>query len=229
MRYAVVIVVLVFSIASRQAMALDLDIRSSAANILDFSFLLEHSTIDLERNGEVVETNLERIGILTYDVPDSGPHFGLALGYAFSDFTTNNLFQSLDMDGFYIGLSARGFVYESQRLSLMLEGHYIYQSVEGHDNENNTATLSWNEYALSATATYALSGAFRVYAAPEFSDIQATYRERGAISQTVKLDSDNQTGFHAGIRYRLNNREFVSVQYNNAAVQGVVFRFRRLF
>jgi hypothetical protein len=228
-RLAAAFVVLVISAISAPVMALDLDVRSSAANTLDFSLLLEHSTVDLENNGQVIEANLERVGILTIDVPAAGPHFGLALGYAFSDFTSNNQYLFLDMDGYYLGLFVRQFVYESPRFILMVQGQYTYQDVNGADSDNNTTSLRWDEYSVAATATLAVTPAFRIYAAPVYGDVHATYRERGTVTQTVKLDSNNRQGFFAGLRYRLNRREFISAQYNNAAIQGVVLRFRRLF
>jgi hypothetical protein len=220
---------LIISAISTPIMALDLDVRSSAANTLDFSLLLEHSTLDLENNGKVIETNLERVGVLTIDVPAEGPHFGLALGYAFSDFTTNNRYLSVDMDGFYIGLFVRQFVYESPYLSLMLQGQYVYQDVSGTDRDENTSSLRWDEYSVAVTASLAVTPAFHIYAAPVYGDVHATYRERSAVIQTVKLDSNNRQGFFAGLRYQLNRSESVSAQYTNAAFQGVVLRFRRLF
>lgn len=230
MRPAILFSILLFCLAGQQAGALDLDVRSSAANILDFSLLLEHSNIDLELNGEVIETNLERIGILAYDVPEHGVHLGLALGYAFSDFNTNSRFPSLDMDGYYLGVSARGILFDSPRWLIMVEGQYLYQSVQGHNSDNTTtATLSWNEYSVTAMVNLALGGGLRLFAAPVYSGIQSSYRERGTLDQTFKLSAARHGGFLGGLRYQLNNREFVSMQYTRAAAQGVVFRFRRLF
>lgn len=229
MRLTAAVTALIMSAISAPVMALDLDVRSSAASTLDFSLLLEHSTVDLENNGQVIETNLERVGILTIDAPATGPHFGLALGYAFSDFTSNNQYLPLDMDGYYLGLFVRQFVYESPRLSLMVQGQYTYQDVSGADRDNNTATLRWDEYSVAAVATLALTPAFRIYAAPVYGDVRATYRERGTVAQTVKFESHSRQGFFAGLRYRLDRREFISAQYNNASFQGVVLRFRRLF
>ncbi len=209
-------------------MAMDFDIRSSYDNVLDFSFIIDHSTIDLATNGTVIETNIDHVGVLVFDVPEHGPHFGLALGYAFGDFNNNPLFQPIDMDGWYIGVLARGIAYESARVTLTMEGRYIYQDISG-GNETRNASLSWDEYSLNVTFHVAISGALRFFAAPVYGDVDARYRERGADNQTVKLESDSNAGFLAGLRYKLDQREFVSLQYQDHVFTGVTLRFRRLF
>lgn len=208
--------------------ALDLDIRSSSANVLDFSFVIDHSEVDLQSDNTVVETNLNRIGVLAFDVPETGPHFGLALGYAFGDFNNNPLFQPVDMDGWYIGVLARGLAYESKRLVVSLTGAYIYQDISGSNDVRETS-LSWNEYSFDITVHVALTRALRFFTAAVYGDIDARYRERGANDQTVKMDSEKNLGFLAGLRYQLDQRESVSLQYQDHLSQGVVLNFRRLF
>ena len=210
------------------ALALDLDIRTSSASVLDFSFLIDHSTVDLKEDNTVIETNIDRVGILVFDVPEHGPHFGFALGYVFGDFNNNPLYQPLDMDGWYIGVLARGLAYRSQRITISLEARYIYQDMSGRDDLRDVA-LSWDEYLLNVTFAVALTGNLHFFAAPVYGDVDARYRERSALNQTVKMDSDNNAGFFAGVQYKLDERESVSLQYQDHVFTGILLDFKRLF
>ena len=208
--------------------ALDLDVRSSSANILDFSFLVDFSTIDLLEDTTIIETNINRAGVLVFDVPESGPHFGLLLGYAFGDFNNNPLYQPVSMDGWYVGVAVRGIAFKSRRFAVSLQGYFIYQSISGSNDVNDTS-LSWNEYALNATLSIALTQHLQFFAAPVYGGVYATYRERGASDVTVKMDNDTDAGYFAGLQYNLDQRESVSLQYQDAVFKGVALNFRRLF
>lgn len=212
----------------KPAFALDLDVRNSSADILDFSFLIDFSTIDLVENTTVIETNINRAGVVVFDVPESGPHFGLALGYAYGDFNNNPLHQPISMDGWYIGVLVRGFAFESRRFAVSFEGYFNYQSISG-SNDVNSASLSWNEYSLNVTLSIAIASHLQVFAAPVYGGIDATYRERGTSDLTVKMDNDTDVGYFAGLQYKLDKRESVSLQYQDAVFTGVALNFRRLF
>lgn len=227
MRHFLLSLVLTFGFWGK-AFALDLDIRNSPADVLDFSFQIDHSTVDLRENNTLIETNINRVGVLVFNVPESGAHFGLALGYAFGDFTSNPLYQPVDMDGWYIGILARGIAYQSERIVVTMEGRYLYQDISGGDEEQNVS-LSWNEYSLNVTLHVAITRKLQLFAAPVYGGLDARYRERGATSQTLKMDSDNNAGFLAGLRYKLDPRESISLQYQEHVFVGVVLEFRRLF
>ncbi len=210
--------------------ALDLDIRQSSANLLDFSFIIDSSTIEYfdENYKTVVDVDLTRTGVLVYDVPESGPHFGLALGYSFGDLSNHPVFQPIDMDGWYVGILVRGIAYETARFAITMEGQYIYQDLNGADT-TRSASLRWNEYAVNATFHIALNEGWRLFAAPVYGDINATYRDQDIVNQTLKITANTNTGFLGGIRYKMGTRDFVSLQYQEYTYRGAVLRFRRLF
>lgn len=215
-------------LASYNANAFDLDVRSSKANVLDFSLLIEHSSVTLENDESDAKFNLERIGILSFDAPISGPHFGLALGYAFSDIANDDVYEPISMDGYYIGVAVRGYVFRLENLSLQLSGHYLYQSVSGSEGQQE-ASLSWNEFSAKAIATFRVTKPLHIFVGSVWATIDATYREKGAIRFTDSFDNKNNTGYLAGIGYQLNRLESLSVHYQQAHTEGVVLRFRKLF
>ena len=223
-----ILLLTLFSIDLKPVFALDLDVRSSSANMLDFSFLVDFSTIELVEDTTAIETNINRAGVVVYDVPESGPHFGLALGYAFGDFNSNPLYQPISMDGWYIGILARGIVLESGRFVAAFEGYFIYQDISGSNDVTN-ASLSWNEFSINATLKIALTKHLQLYAAPVYGGVAATYRERGSSDITVKMDNDVDVGYFAGLQYLLDARESVSLQYQDAVFKGVTLNFRRIF
>ena len=218
--------------ATQPIYALDLDLRHSTSELIDFSFLIDSSTVEFtdNDNNAVAETDITRFGVLSYHVPTSGPHFGFSLGYSFGDFKNHPMFQPIDMDGWYGGILVRGMAYESERLAISLEAQYTYQDLSGSDT-TRTASLSWNEYSVNATFHFAVSKALRIFAAPLYGGVDASfqYQDQGNPSQSVNLEAENNTGYLAGLRYKLDKRDFVSLEYHDYTFKGAVLGFRRLF
>jgi len=210
--------------------ALDLDLRHSTSELIDFSFLIDSSTIEFTDNDTVVETDITRFGILSFNVPISGPHFGFSLGYSYGDLKNHPQFQPIDMDGWYVGILVRGMAYETERFSISMEAQYTYQDLNGADNIR-TASLSWNEYSANVTFHFAVTKALRAFAAPLYGGVDASYQyqEQGSPSQSVSLEAKNNAGFLAGLRYKLDKRDFVSLEYHDYTFTGAVLSFRRLF
>lgn len=216
--------------AAQPAYALDLDLRHSTSELIDFSFLIDSSTIEFTDNTKVVDTDITRFGVLSYHVPESGPHFGFALGYSYGDLSNHPTFQAIDMDGWYVGILVRGMAYETERVAISLEAQYTYQDLNGADT-TRTASLSWNEYSVNATLHVAVSKALRIYVAPLYGGVDATYQYQvqGSAGQSEKLEANSNAGFLAGLRYKLDKRDFVSLEYRDYTFTGAVLSFRRLF
>ena len=212
--------------------ALDLDLRHSTSELIDFSFLIDSSTIEFtdKDNNAAAETDITRFGILSFHVPTSGPHFGFSLGYSFADFKNHPQFQPTELDGWYIGILVRGMAHESERMAISLEAQYTYQDLNGADSLKS-ASLSWNEYSVNATLHFAVTKALRVFVAPLYGGVDASYQyqEQGNPSQSVNLEAENNAGFLAGLRYKLDKRDFVSLEYHDYTFKGAVLGFRRLF
>jgi len=212
----------------RHSMALDLDVRSDRSHVLDFSLLVEHSTLALEVNGATIDTNLQRIGILSFDVPASGPSFGLALGYAFSDFSTNPVYSTHSMDGYYIGIAVQGYLMNTQVLSLLVTGQYLYQSVNGSEADDEFS-LAWNEISAQLIFGTRVFDPVLLFGGASYGDVDATYRQTGSIHLTDNMATSQNTGFVTGLRYAMNRREFISVYYQHGYSQGGVLQFQKYF
>ena len=115
-------------------------------------------------------------------------------------------------------------------MAISLEAQYTYQDLNGADT-TRTASLSWNEYSVNATLHVAVTKSLRVFAAPLYGGVDATYQyqTQGTPSQSVKLEADNNAGFLVGLRYKLDKRDFVSLEYHDYTFKGAVLGFRRLF
>ena len=213
---------------SEEVNALDLDVRSSRSSMLDVSLQIERASVDFESSSAELTANLRRIGIISIDVPSSGPQFGLLLGYAFSDFSNTSSFGAIDMDGYYIGVLARGTLLRHGPLSLSLLGHYLYQSVDGAA-DMNVASLDWDELSATAQIEYRLDSIGVLFAGFKTGSIDAHYKERGAVNTSIYLDDKNKQGFVAGFSYEVNRLEFLSVSYQSANSEGVALRFQKWF
>ena len=211
--------------------ALDLDLRHSESELIDLAFLIDDSSIEFAANDIVVDTDITRFGVVSYNVPDSGPQFGFSLGYAYADLKNYPQFQAIDMDGWYVGILVRGIAYETERFCISLEAQYTYQDLSGADN-TAIASLSWNEYAANITFHFAATKALRVFAAPIYGGIDATYQyqDQGTLlNQSISLEAENNAGYLAGLRYKLDKRDFVSLEYHDYTFAGAVLSFRHLF
>lgn len=223
-----IVVLIALIVQIPPANALDLDVRSNRSNILDFSLQIEHSKIDFENTALNLTSNLERIGIISIDVPSKGPHFGLLLGYAFTDFSQNSSYETLGMDGYYIGVSVRGYLPIRDALSLSLHGHYVYQSVDGKDDQRS-ASLSWDEFSATALLEYSINDIGIIFVGANAGVIEARYRESGTANSSVDLDNENDEGAIVGFSYEINRLEHFSISYQQAVKKGVLLRFRKLF
>lgn len=210
------------------AQALDLDVRSSRANRLDFSLQLEHTSIDLDNGTSVVELNRERIGIVSIEVPMSGPQFGLLLGYAYADFSSNNIYESIAMDGYYLGVSVLVNVIKYENIALAVQGHYLYQSIDGKEDQAK-ASLSLDEFSVSALLKYQIQSMGQFYAGVSATSIEGRYRYNGATNVSVDFENEEQQGVLAGFDYYLSRLETIGISYQAGSINGVSLRFRKLF
>lgn len=210
------------------AQALDLDVRSDRSNRLDFSLQIEHLGVDLDNGISVVELNLNRIGIISIEAPPSGPQFGLLLGYAYADFSSNNVFESIEMDGYYLGVSVGVNLVKYSKFGLSLLGHYLYQSVEGKDDQAR-ASLSWDEFAVTALFNYRMESTGEFYVGLNTAKLDGRYRYNGTTNISLGVANDNRAGAIVGFDYNINRLETVGINYQDGSSKGVSLRFRKLF
>jgi len=209
-------------------MALDLDVRSSKSSRLDFSMQLERSSIEIKNPLSSDELELTRIGIVSIEVPPSGLQFGLLLGYAYADFSDNGVNESIDMDGYYLGISARAYPVETNQMAVLLSGHYLYQSIDGKDDLAK-ASLSWDEFYASAIVEFRMQNLGVLYAGGAVGQIDARYRYRGSTNVSVDIENENQQGLIAGFTYFMNPYESVGVSFHSGITDGLQLHFRKIF
>lgn len=220
--------VLISIVPFHSALALDLDVRSNRSSALDFSVLIERETTDLTAGDLVNELDLVRLGIISLEVPRTGPQLGLLLGYAYADFSGNDPEQAIDMDGYYLGFTVRAYLARFRKFSWQLLGHYIYQSIDGK-NDQETASLSWDEFLLALRMQYRLEGLGILYIGAKGGSVDGRYRYRGTTSSRIDLENDNNQGFEVGFDYQINRFESVGINYQQGVMDGFALQFRKLF
>jgi len=220
---------LMATLASSHAVALDLDIRRSPHNSLDFSMLVHHDNLELQNNDAVVDTRLNRIGVLVYDVPEHAKvHFGLNLGYAFVSHSQQALFDGEDLDGFFLGVSMRTVVLQSASARLMFLANYLFQDVSGESTTHNLS-LTWNEINTSLLLSYDLNASIKLAAGVNGGWIKATQKAKGLTAQTLRLAPEPNAGFVINVGYRLSGNESVGIQAHTGYLQGLQLQFQRWF
>lgn len=210
------------------AFALDLDVRSNKSSRLDFSLVIDNGSVEVEDDFTEAELDLLRIGIVSFEVPSTGPQFGLLLGYAYVDFAGNTAYETLEMDGYYLGIAVRGYLVQQQHFSLSIYSHYLYQSVDGKQDEAS-ATLSWEELLAEVVLEYRLQSIGVLYAGFNGGLVDTRYRYRGNVNARVDLENKNQSGALIGFHYTLNPLETVGIRVQRSAISGVQLQFRKLF
>jgi len=213
---------------SNTVKALDLDVRSSRTSRLDFSVLIDRSSIEMENDNASVELDLSRFGIVSIEVPASGPQFGLLLGYAYADFSDSNSYESIAMDGYYLGVSVRVNMITYSALTIAVAGHYLYQSVDGEDNQAK-ASLTWDEFSAALILGYRLGATGELYGAVQTASLDGRYRYDGLTSTRDDLENKNRQGAEAGFTYYINRLETVGIIYHRGFSDGFSLQFRKLF
>jgi len=210
------------------ASALDLDIRSNRSNRLDFSLQIDRSKIEINNPPGSDKINLTRIGIVSIEVPPSGLQFGLLLGYAYADFSSSDIYESIDMDGYYVGVSVRAYLFELNQFAAALSGHYIYQSIDGRD-ELAKSSLSWDEFLLRTVLEYRIRAVGALYGGIMMGDVDAHYRYSGSSKVSVDLENKQRQGAVIGFNYLISPLETVGISYQQGFSEGVFLNFRKLF
>ena len=210
------------------ANALDLDVRSSRSSRLDFSVIIERASIDLDNDMSTVEMDLTRFGIVSIEVPGSGPQFGLLLGYAFADFSGSAGYESIAMDGYYLGVSVRADIFNYNAFTTVLLAHYLYQSVDGNDDQV-TASLSWDEFSAAVMLKYRIGAIGELYGSINAVTIDGRYRYDGLVSVRDDIENHDQQSTQAGFIYYINQLETVGINYQRGTFDGFGLQFRKLF
>ena len=208
--------------------ALDLDVRSNRTSRLDFSVQIAHDKSEIDDGFVDQEVNLERIGIASIEVPIRGPQFGLLLGYAFADFSQDNNYEVLAMDGYYIGVLVNAYLVRKKQFAVSLYLHYLYQDVDGKDN-NATSDLRWNEVSADLKFNYRFGPFGSLYGGVNSAFVDASYRYRGLTNARVDLENKNEHGYFAGYDYRINALETVGIRYQKSAIDSIALQFRKIF
>jgi len=209
-------------------LALDLDVRNRRSDELDFSLILEHFTMEISTNQAKVKANFDRIGIVSFEVPVSGPSFGLLLGNAFSDFSSNDVYHSQGLSGYYVGVAVQGYLVSSQWLSLLARGQYVYQGMRGIENSNEY-TLTWSATDAQLIAETRITYPVWLYGGTVYSNFYGSYRERGEVYLTDNIKNTRKVGYLAGIRYSLDQRESVGIEYQDGYRNSVKLQFQKYF
>ena len=208
--------------------ALDLDVRNRNSDALDFALVLEHFDMEIDAIGATVKANFDRIGIQSFSVPVSGPSFGLLLGNAYSDFSNNSVYQSQGLSGYYIGVAVQGYLLNSQILSFLASGQYIYQGMRGSE-DGNDYSMTWSTFDAQLIAETRMVYPVWLFGGVNYGNIDGIYRERGTVHLTDNIKNSHKVGYLAGIRYSLNQRESVTMQYQHGYRNSVKLLFQKYF
>lgn len=212
----------------KTALALDLDVRSDKSSRLDFSLVIDNAVVEVEENSSSAELDLLRIGIVSVELPRHGPQFGLLLGYAYLDVSSDSNYETLDMDGYYIGVSMRAYLLRQQSLSLSFYTHYIYQSVD-NEKDQAKASLRWDEISAELVVAYRFNAIGVLYAGVNGGSIDSRYRYNGTSNVVVDQENSNQSGGMVGFNYQINPLETVGIRYQQSVMEGVQLQFRKIF
>jgi len=208
--------------------ALDLDVRNQNSDLLDFALVLEHFDMEIDATGGTVKANFDHIGIQSFSVPESGPSFGLLLGNAYSDFSNNTIYHSQGLSGYYIGVAVQGYLINTQILSLLASGQYIYQGMRGSEDQNDYS-MTWSTFDAQLIAETRIVYPVWLFGGVNYGNIDGIYRERGTVRLTDDIKNSRKIGYLAGIRYSLNQRESVMMQYQHGYRNSVKLLFQKYF
>lgn len=219
---------LLLFLPAKSVLALDLDVRSNKSSRLDFALVVDRGNIEVEDGFSGAELDLFRLGIVSIEVPSTGPQFGLLLGYAEVDISNSSSYQTLDMGGYYIGVSVRAFLIRQQPVTLSFYSHYLYQSVD-NENDQAKASLTWEEISAELVLAYRLQTLGTLYTGVSGGWLDTRYRYSGTTSTRVDLENKNSSGWMLGFNYQISTLETVGIQYQRSVKEGIQLQFRKMF
>ena len=218
---------LILCLLPQSAAALDMDIRTSPADYLDFALWISNNETTLKDRNQSTRIKYQRIGVSTFTVSPEPVQMGLYLGYAFTNEDDIAATQGMNLNGYYLGLGMRAPLLEQERLQLRLEADYVYQQVDdGTDTQN--VKLNWNEVDAGVLMTVPL-GYVQLLAGLYYQHFDATQTASGTIQQTLFLENDTTLQQRIGINYNVAPGEHVGLHYHSGASRGVQLKFQKLF
>lgn len=206
---------------------LDMDVRSSRANQLDFSLSIDIMETELSSATTTTKIKFRRIGINSFDVPAEGVQLGGHIGYAYTSQDRIPATQGLDLNGYYLGLGMRLPMLERQYFRALLNADYIYQSVNGA-RSGQDASRYWHEYQAGLTLQSHIHPLL-LSVGLNYTKIDATQEANGDIQETLFLDNNTHTQILFGVNYLLNIDEQVGLHFFSGTSQGIGFLFQKMF
>ena len=206
---------------------LDMDVRSSPNNQLDFSLSIDILETTLANANTSTRIKFRRIGINSFDVPAQGIQLGGRLGYAYTSQDQVSATQGLDLNGYYLGLGMRWPMVEQAYLKMNFIADYLYQSVNGSSGEQS-ASRYWHEYRAGITLSTHIQPVL-ITTGLYYEKIDATQEATGTIQETRFLDNDTKTQATLSLHYLLLDNEQVGLQLSAGSAKGISFIFQKLF
>jgi hypothetical protein len=224
---ALCLVLLCYGGLAQTATALDMDIRTSPANRLDFAVWLSNNKTTLSDHTVSTRIKYQRIGVAAFDVPARGAQLGMQLGYASTSQDDVSAARGMDLNGYYLGLGLRVPLLEATRFKARFEAGYIYQDVKD-STESQKVSLDWHEYNAGLLASVPLQRV-ELQAGLFYQRFDATQTASGTIQQTLFLKNEDTLQQRLGINYRVAPDEHVGLHFHSGASQGVQLEFQKLF
>lgn len=223
----VTLTLLCFYLIPQTAAALDMDIRTSPSNYLDFALWISNNETTLKDHALSTRIKYRRIGVTAFDVSAQRVRFGILLGSAYTSQDDINATQGMDLNGYYVGLGMRVPLLELEMLRARFEAGYLYQEVSGA-TETQKVTRDWHEYNAGLLLNVPL-GDIELLAGLYYQRFDATQTASGDIQQTLFLENDDTLQHRLGIDYRVAPGEHVGLHYHSGASRGVQLKFQKLF
>jgi len=174
---------------------------------LDFSLQLSHHTLDLDYGGTLVDTTVDRIGIVWRERFSDRLQLGLVGGSSYLTQSNNPPLAGRELSGYHAGLVLDFDLLTLKRGSLSLHGSWLYQKMD--DDGTQQAVISWREPSVGLRAAVAVGGGLSLYGGARYGYIDGTQRLTGPINETRKIEQKDRTGGFVGIALELEGNGYI--------------------
>jgi len=210
-----------------QSCCYGVDLASIESPGMEATLLLHRFETELSMGDSVVESRINRIGLILYEPAYPSFQPGLQIGALEINQSNNPVTAGINVTGNYLGVLFRSLLYQSSHSGIRLESGYTYHAADKLTS-NQEINLRWHEllFNIHALLTY---GNFNFVLGGYTHLIDGDETAFGPITQTREFAESEKTGMRFGLDYRVDISGKVGFYADSGARQGIGLVFTREF
>jgi hypothetical protein len=194
---------------------------------MEATLLIQRLKTDLKADDSIIESRINRIGLIIYEPANPSFQPGLQIGALEINQSNNPVTTGINISGNYLGVLFRSLLFRHNHSGIQLEGGYTYH-VADKMLGNQEIDFKWHELLFNVNALLLYEN-FNLALGGYSFVIDGDETDFGSITQTREFTEDEKTGVHLGLEYRVDATGSVGIHVDSGGRRGVGLVFSREF